>query len=55
MHVDELETPSVLIDLDRMACYPRLARDYKRLPEMLRGLYFLAFAMLMAHRCYTGG
>jgi len=33
-----------------MARFRRLARDYERLPETLRGLHFLAFAMLMAHR-----
>jgi transposase len=30
--------------------FRRLARDYERLPETLKGLHFLAFAMLMAHR-----
>jgi transposase len=33
-----------------MARFRRLARDYERLPETLRGLHFLAFAILMAHR-----
>jgi transposase len=33
-----------------LACFRRLARDYERLPETLKGLHFLAFAMLMAHR-----
>jgi transposase len=33
-----------------MARFRRLARDYERLPESLKGLHFLAFAMLMAHR-----
>jgi transposase len=33
-----------------MARFRRLARDYERLPSTLRGLHFLAFAMLMAHR-----
>jgi transposase len=33
-----------------MARFRRLVRDYERLPETLRGLHFLAFAMLMAHR-----
>jgi transposase len=33
-----------------MARFRRLARDYERLPETLKGLHFLAFAMLMAHR-----
>jgi transposase len=33
-----------------MARFRRLARDYERLPDTLRGLHFLAFAMLMAHR-----
>jgi hypothetical protein len=28
----------------------RLARDYKRLPEILTGLHFLAFAILMTKR-----
>jgi transposase len=30
--------------------FRRLVRDYERLPDTLRGLHFLAFAMLMAHR-----
>jgi transposase len=33
-----------------LARFRRLARDYERLPETLKGLHFLAFAMLMAHR-----
>ena len=33
-----------------MARFRRLARDYERLPNILKGLHFLAFAMLMAHR-----
>jgi transposase len=33
-----------------MARFRRLTRDYERLPETLRGLHFLAFAILMAHR-----
>src|SRR5690606_30552462 len=33
-----------------MARFRRLARDYERLPETLKGLHFLAFAMLMLHR-----
>lgn len=33
-----------------MARFRRLARDYERLPDTLRGLHFLAFAMLLAHR-----
>jgi len=33
-----------------MARFRRLARDYERLPDTLKGLHFLAFAMLMAHR-----
>jgi transposase len=33
-----------------MARFRRLARDYERLPETLKGLHFLAFAMLMAQR-----
>jgi len=32
------------------ARFRRLARDYERLPETLKGLHFLAFALLMAHR-----
>lgn len=32
-----------------MARFRRLTRDYERLPETLRGLHFLAFAILMAH------
>jgi transposase len=30
--------------------FRRLARDYERLPQTLKGLHFMAFAMLMAHR-----
>jgi transposase len=33
-----------------MARFRRLARDYERLPATLKGLHFLAFAILMAHR-----
>lgn len=33
-----------------LARFRRLARDYERLPETLKGLHFLAFAMLMAQR-----
>lgn len=33
-----------------VARFRRLARDYERLPETLKGLHFLAFAILMAHR-----
>jgi len=33
-----------------MARFRRLARDYERLPETLRGLHFVAFAMLMLAR-----
>ena len=33
-----------------MARFRRLARDYERLPETLKGLHLLAFAMLMAAR-----
>jgi transposase len=33
-----------------IARFRRLVRDYERLPETLKGLHFLAFAMLMAHR-----
>jgi len=32
------------------ARFRRLARDYERLPEMLAGLHFLAFATLMLRR-----
>jgi transposase len=31
------------------ARFRRLARDYERLPDTLKGLHFLAFAILMAH------
>src|SRR5919202_2294633 len=30
--------------------FRRLARDYERLPETVRGLHFIAFACLMVHR-----
>jgi transposase len=33
-----------------MARFRRLARDFERLPDTLKGLHFLAFALLMAHR-----
>ena len=33
-----------------MSRFRRLARDYERLPDTLRGLHFLAFDMLMTHR-----
>lgn len=33
-----------------MARFRRLTRDYERLPATLKGLHFLAFAILMAHR-----
>ncbi len=29
------------------ARFRRLAKDYKRLPDVLRGLHFLVFAILM--------
>ena len=34
-----------------MARFRRLARDYERLPQTLKGLHFLAFAMLMLANC----
>lgn len=33
-----------------IARFRRLARDYERLPETVKGLHFLAFAILLAHR-----
>jgi transposase len=33
-----------------LARFRRLARDYERLPETLRGLHFLAFALLLLAR-----
>ena len=33
-----------------LARFRRLTRDYERLPDTLKGLHFLAFAILMAHR-----
>jgi transposase len=36
-----------------MARFRRLARDYERLAQMLVGLHFIAFAMLLAHRFVT--
>ena len=33
-----------------LARFRRLARDYERLPETLRGLYFLAFALPLLAR-----
>ena len=38
-------------DFAWMARFRRLARDYERLPQTLAGLHFLAFAILMLHRC----
>lgn len=35
------------------ARFRRLARDYERLPETVKGLHFLAFACLMLHRLVT--
>src|SRR5438067_2089925 len=36
-----------------LARFRRLARDYERLPETVRGLSFLAFACLLLHRAAT--
>jgi transposase len=33
--------------------FRRLAKDYERLPEVVAGLHFLAFAYLMLHRLVT--
>ena len=33
-----------------MSRFRRLVRDYERLPQTLKGLHFLAFAILMLHR-----
>jgi transposase len=33
-----------------LARFRRLSHDYERLPDTLKGLHFLAFVMLMAHR-----
>jgi transposase len=33
-----------------MARFRRLARDYERLPSVLAGLHFIAFACLLLHR-----
>lgn len=33
-----------------LARFRRLARDYERLPSVLAGLYFIAFACLLLHR-----
>ena len=35
------------------ARFRRLAKDYERLPEVVAGLHFLAFACLMLHRLVT--
>ncbi len=35
------------------ARFRRLARDYERLPDMVAGLHFVAFAWLMLHRLVT--
>ncbi len=35
-----------------MARFRRLARDYERLPSVLAGLHFLAFACLMLHQLF---
>ncbi len=36
-----------------LARFRRLARDYERLPETLKGLHLLAFAVLMLKRFVT--
>jgi transposase len=36
-----------------MTRFRRLVRDYERLAEMLAGLHFVAFAMMLAHRFVT--
>ena len=36
-----------------LALFRRLARDYERLPETLKGLHLLAFALLMLKRFIT--
>ncbi len=36
-----------------LARFRRLAPDYERLPETVRGLHFVAFTCLMVHRCVT--
>ncbi len=33
-----------------LARFRRLARDYERLPETVKGLHFLAFSFLLLHR-----
>jgi transposase len=35
------------------ARFRRLAKDYERLPEVVAGLHFLAFACLMLHRLFS--
>ena len=36
------------------AHFRRLARDYERLPQIVAGLHFVAFACLMLNRTYAG-
>ena len=36
-----------------LARFRRLARDYERWPEMLAGLHFVAFALVLAQRLFT--
>jgi transposase len=36
-----------------LARFRRLARDYERLPETLKGLHLLAFAVLLLRRFVT--
>ena len=36
-----------------LARFRRLARDYERLPETLKGLHLLAFAILLLRRFVT--
>jgi transposase len=40
----------VELSIGWVARFRRLARDYERLPDMLAGLHFLAFAMLLLRR-----
>ncbi len=37
------------------ARFRRLARDYERLPDVLAGLHFAAFACLLLHRALLAG
>jgi hypothetical protein len=42
----------IILPLERVTRFRRLARDRERLPETLKGLHFLVFGILMAQRIF---